>query len=76
MPRSIIRAPAEEWSSLIFGSGANEVKIPRLSRATRIPASTLYRYKECPENIPLGNLMKIIKARALTPEQTAKLLKG
>ena len=49
--------------TLIFGDGINKICIPELARVTGIPASTLYTYRNKPENIRLDDLALICKAQ-------------
>lgn len=53
----------KELKTLIFGDGINKICISELARVTGIPASTLYYYRNNPENIRLGDLMLICEAR-------------
>ena len=53
----------KELKKLIFGDGINKICIPELARVTGIPASTLYYYRNKPENIRLDDLALICKAQ-------------
>jgi len=53
----------KDLKELIFGDGVNKIRIPELSKVTGIPASTLYTYRNKPENIRLDDLALICKAK-------------
>lgn len=58
----------------IFGSAVQPISVSELSRRTGIPKSTLYKYREDPERIPLGCLLTIWKATGKSGEDFKKLL--
>lgn len=53
----------EKLSEAIFGKGMRRINLAALSRATGISKRTLFNYRECPESIPLGRLILIMKAQ-------------
>lgn len=59
-------------SALIFG----DANLAKLSRATKIPASTLRSYKDKPGSIPLARLRVILKARRVSTDDKMKLIEG
>jgi DNA-binding Xre family transcriptional regulator len=50
--------------------------IPELSKRTGIPKTTLHRYKNEPDLIPLGRLFVICKGMGLTPEEIGHMITG
>ena len=63
-------------ATLLFGSGALTAKVTSIARETNIPASTIYRDRAEVERIPLYRIAKYAKARGLTDEEIAKLIRG
>jgi hypothetical protein len=43
---------------------------------TGIPVTTLRRYEEIPETIPLGRLITMAEAMEITPEECGELILG
>lgn len=47
-----------------------------IARLTGIPVTTLRRYEEIPETIPLGRLITMAEAMEITPEECGELILG
>lgn len=47
-----------------------------ISKLTGIPVTTLRRYEEIPETIPLGRLITMAEAMEITPEECGELILG
>lgn len=73
MPRSMLRDPEAERSRILF---PDDVNMAAVSRATKIPAATLSRYKRRSDGIPLEALRKIVKVRGITDEELVRLVRG
>lgn len=50
-------------SRLIFGYGATAAPIPVLAKCCGVSASTMHRYKQDPDKIPTGVLLKLKRLR-------------
>lgn len=68
--------PASELSAILFGSGAMAANVSAVARAIKVPQSTLSRYKDQPDKIPLRTLRKIVKARNLDDETIVRIVRG
>ena len=58
--------------AVIFGSGPTEARIPALAAACGVSVSTMYRYRESPEDMPAGVLLRIAKIRGVNLEDLKK----
>jgi len=47
-----------------------------IAKLTGIPVTTLRRYEEIPETIPLGRLITMAEAMEITPEECGELILG
>lgn len=72
MSRSLLRDPEAERAKILF---PEDVNMAAVSRATKIPAATLSRYKERSDSIRLDALRKIVKARGLTDEEIVRIIR-
>lgn len=72
MPRSLVRDPEAERAKILFPDDTNMAAV---SRATKIPAATLSRYRRRSDSIPLEALRKIIKVRGLTDEEIVRIIR-
>lgn len=72
MPRSLVRDPEAERAKILFPDSVNMAAV---SRATKIPAATLSRYKRRSDGIPLEALRKIVKAMELTDEDIVRIVR-
>lgn len=72
MPRSMLRDPDAERARILF---PEDVNMAAVSRATKIPAATLHRYRRDVSGIKLGMLRKIVKARGLTDEEIVRIIR-
>jgi hypothetical protein len=62
---------------LLFGeTDTTKCDFPALSKRTGIPESTLRRYKENPETIPFGRVVKIAQAMRINKEGALVLISG
>lgn len=73
MPRSMLRDPEAERARILF---PEDVNMAAVSRATKIPAATLSRYKRRSDGIPLDALRKIVKVRGITDEELVRIVRG
>ena len=73
MPRSMLRDPEAERARILF---PEDVNMAAVSRATKIPAATLSRYKRRSDGIPLDALRRIVKVRGITDEELVRLVRG
>ena len=55
-------------SAVIFGSGPNAAHIQKLAACCGVSASTVYRWRENPDLIPLGMLQRLAKIRGFKLE--------
>ena len=72
MPRSMLRDPEAERARTLF---PEDVNMAAVSRATKIPAATLHRYRQKSDGIPLDALRKIVKVRGITDEEIIKIVR-
>lgn len=72
MPRSMPRDPEAERARILF---PDDVNMAAVSRATKIPAATLSRYKRRSDGIPLEALRRIVKVRGLTDDEIIKVIR-
>ena len=72
MPRSMLRDPEAERARILF---PEDVNMAAVSRATKIPAATLSRYRRDVSGIRLDMLRKIVKARGLTDEELVRIIR-
>lgn len=72
MPRSMLRDPESERARILFPDDTNMAAV---SRATKIPAATLHRYRQKSDGIPLEALRKIVKVRGLTDDEIIKVIR-
>lgn len=72
MPRSMLRDPEAERARILFPDDTNMAAV---SRATKIPAATLHRYRQKSDGIPLEALRKIVKVRGLTDDEIIKVIR-
>lgn len=72
MPRSLVRDPEAERARILFPDSVNMAAV---SRATKIPMATLYRRREAPEDIRLGELRKLVRAQGLTDEEIVRIIR-
>ena len=59
-------------SRLIFGSGQDAAHIAALARACGVSSRTMYRWRENPDLIPLGILLRIARLRGVNLEDLKK----
>lgn len=76
MPRSMLRDPEAERAKILFGSGATAANMAAVSRVTKIPTSTVSRYRKAPSNMPVSAFSKIAKARGVTDEEIIRFIRG
>lgn len=72
MPRSLVRDPEAERAKILFPDSVNMAAV---SRATKIPQSTLCRYRRDVSGIKLEALRKIVKAMELTDEDIVRIVR-
>ena len=63
----------EVFRDVLFGSGANEVVLSNLAKATGYKAERLSNWKKNPCMIPLEGVFFIARARGLTESQIIKM---
>lgn len=63
----------EVWRDVLFGSGANEVVLAKLAKATGYKAERLSNWKKNPCFIPLEGAFFIARARGLTDAEILKM---
>ena len=73
MTRSMLRDPEAERARILF---PEDVNMAAVSRATKIPAATLHRYRQKSDGIPLEALRKIVKVRGITDEELVRIVRG
>lgn len=72
MPRSLVRDPEAERAKILFPDSVNMAAV---SRATKIPQSTLCGYRRNVNSIRLDTLRKLVKAMELTDEDIVRIVR-
>lgn len=64
----VIKSDKKARSDIIFSSPIGPVNVAQLARKTKIPASTLYKWRQNPDGIHAGELRILFKAVRATDE--------
>lgn len=71
--RSLVKDPDRAALKILKGSELRPVKIGTISKKTGIPMSSLYKWRERPDLLTLGNAIRISKIIGMTDEEWIKL---
>lgn len=71
----VIKSDKKARSDIIFSSPIGPVNVAQLARKTKIPASTLYKWRQNPDRITAGELRILFKAVKLPPEKVIEFFK-
>lgn len=75
MPKGYCRDPEAEMRRILFGTDKRPTNLTKMAKETKIPPSTLARYKKHPSMIPLEKLRKIVRWNGLDEKQIGELFR-
>lgn len=75
MPKGYCRDPEAEMRRVLFGTDKRPANLTKMAKETKIPPSTLARYKRYPSTIPLEKLRKIVRWNNLDAEQIREIFR-